>query len=39
MKQMLTSVTAKDAWLPTWGQGNERGMTVKSVKMWSHGNC
>ncbi|KAF2627591.1 glycoside hydrolase family 16 protein [Macroventuria anomochaeta] len=25
---------AKEQWLPTWGEGNDRGMTVKSVKMW-----
>lgn len=25
---------ASDEWLPTWGQGNDRGMTIKSVKMW-----
>jgi hypothetical protein len=31
--------TAKDDWLPTWGEGNDRGMTVKSVKMWQHGKC
>ncbi|KAH7390819.1 concanavalin A-like lectin/glucanase domain-containing protein [Phaeosphaeria sp. MPI-PUGE-AT-0046c] len=30
---------AKDQWLPTWGEGTERGMTVKSVKMWQHGKC
>ncbi|RYN30502.1 hypothetical protein AA0112_g6665 [Alternaria arborescens] len=30
---------AKDDWLPTWGEGNERGMTVKSVKMWQAGKC
>ncbi|KAF2820257.1 concanavalin A-like lectin/glucanase [Ophiobolus disseminans] len=30
---------AKDQWLPTWGVGNDRGMTVKSVKMWQAGNC
>lgn len=30
---------AKDQWLPTWGEGNERGMTVKSVKMWQQGKC
>ncbi|KAF2864817.1 glycosyl hydrolase [Massariosphaeria phaeospora] len=30
---------AKDKWLPTWGTGNERGMTVKSVKMWREGLC
>ena len=23
-----------DEWYPTWGEGNERGMTIKSVKMW-----
>lgn len=26
-------------WLPSWGQGDERGMTVKSVKMWELGKC
>jgi hypothetical protein len=25
--------------LPTWGEGAERGMTVKSVKMWQAGQC
>jgi len=30
---------AKDEWLPTWGEGNERGMTVRSVKMWQDGKC
>lgn len=30
---------AKDKWLPTWGKGNDRGMTVKSVKMWQAGKC
>ncbi|KAH7033407.1 glycosyl hydrolase [Microdochium trichocladiopsis] len=25
---------ASDQWLPTWGEGNDRGMTVKSVRMW-----
>ena len=28
-----------DEWLPTWGDGNDRGMTVKSVKMWQQGKC
>lgn len=28
-----------DEWLPTWGDGDERGMTVKSVKMWELGKC
>ncbi|GAO17284.1 hypothetical protein UVI_02063460 [Ustilaginoidea virens] len=26
-------------WLPTWGEGDERGMTVRSVKMWQLGQC
>ncbi|ATY61835.1 Concanavalin A-like lectin subgroup [Cordyceps militaris] len=30
---------ARDQWLPTWGQGDERGMTVRSVKMWQLGAC
>ncbi|KAK1908238.1 hypothetical protein P3342_013558 [Pyrenophora teres f. teres] len=30
---------AKDQWLPSWGKGTERGMTVKSVKMWQAGKC
>jgi len=30
---------AADKWLPTWGTGNTRGMTVKSVKMWQEGAC
>ena len=29
---------AKD-WLPTWGEGDKRGMTIKSVKMWQQGKC
>jgi hypothetical protein len=37
--KILMILTAKDTWLPTWGEGNDRGMTVKSVKMWEHGNC
>lgn len=36
---LLTPGTAKDQWLPTWGEGNDRGMTVKSVKMWQEGKC
>lgn len=28
-----------DDWLPTWGEGNDRGMTVKTVKMWQEGAC
>ncbi|CAI6331820.1 unnamed protein product [Periconia digitata] len=32
-------IKAKDQWLPTWGEGNDRGMTVKSVKMWQEGKC
>ncbi|KAK9778118.1 putative Gram-negative bacteria binding protein [Seiridium cardinale] len=30
---------AKDTWLPTWGEGDQRGMTVKSVTMWKRGAC
>lgn len=30
---------AKDAWYPTWGAGDSKGMTVKSVKMWNLGKC
>lgn len=26
-------------WLPTWGEGAKRGLTVKSVKMWKQGAC
>lgn len=30
---------ASSTWLPTWGNGTERGLTVKSVKMYSLGAC
>lgn len=30
---------AADEWLPTWGEGASRGMTVRSVKMWQAGKC
>jgi hypothetical protein len=30
---------AADEWLPTWGEGDKRGMTVRSVKMWQKGAC
>jgi hypothetical protein len=30
---------AKDAWLPTWGKGAERGMTVSNVKFYREGKC
>jgi hypothetical protein len=36
---ITNSATAKDDWLPSWGEGTERGMTVKSVKMWQAGKC
>ena len=26
-------------WLPTWGEGSTRGLTVKQVKMWREGAC
>jgi hypothetical protein len=28
---------ANSTWLPTWGANENRGMTVKSVKMWQEG--
>ncbi|KAH8879634.1 concanavalin A-like lectin/glucanase [Thozetella sp. PMI_491] len=31
--------SAADEWLPTWGEGDTRGMTVRSVKMWTRGAC
>ena len=30
---------ATDQWYPTWGVGDKKGMTVKSVKMWTEGIC
>lgn len=30
---------AADEWLPTWGEGDARGMTIKSIKMYSRGAC
>jgi len=30
---------ANSTWLPTWGEGEDRGMSVKNVKMWSQGIC
>jgi hypothetical protein len=30
---------ANNTWLPTWGVGDEKGLTVKSVKMWQEGKC
>ncbi|OAA72483.1 Concanavalin A-like lectin/glucanase, subgroup [Cordyceps fumosorosea ARSEF 2679] len=30
---------ARDKWLPTWGEGDQRGLTVRSVKMWQLGAC
>jgi hypothetical protein len=31
--------SAADQWLPTWGEGNTRGLTVQSVRMWKQGAC
>ncbi|KAF2691892.1 glycoside hydrolase family 16 protein [Lentithecium fluviatile CBS 122367] len=28
-----------DNWLPSWGEGDKRGLSVKSVKMWKQGAC
>jgi hypothetical protein len=39
LKMNTNTWKAIDTWLPTWGQGNDRGMTVKSVKMWQQGAC
>jgi hypothetical protein len=30
---------AENIWLQTWGEGDKRGMTVKSVKMYTEGAC
>ncbi|KAL4888329.1 concanavalin A-like lectin/glucanase domain-containing protein [Aspergillus ambiguus] len=30
---------ANSTWLPTWGDSENSGMTVKSVKMWQQGPC
>jgi hypothetical protein len=30
---------ARQLWQPTWGKPNDRGMTVKSVKMYNEGSC
>lgn len=30
---------AAETWLPTWGEGNDRALNVKSVKMWQQGKC
>lgn len=30
---------AKDTWLPSWGEAKNRGMIVRSVKMWQEGAC
>jgi hypothetical protein len=38
-KSTLTHQLARGTWEPTWGPGNERGMTVKNVKMWQEGKC
>jgi hypothetical protein len=30
---------AQGLWYPTWGEGDKKGLTVKSVKMWKEGAC
>ncbi|KAJ9603933.1 hypothetical protein H2200_011455 [Cladophialophora chaetospira] len=30
---------ARSEWEPSWPEGNDRGLTVKSVKMWQQGAC
>lgn len=32
-------LNAQPAWAATWGEGDTRGMTVKSVKMFNPGAC
>jgi hypothetical protein len=36
MKQFWNT---QSAWEATWREGDKRGMTVKSVKMWKRGEC
>lgn len=31
--------SAANKWLPTWGEGDARGMTVRKVTMWQAGAC
>jgi len=38
-QSMLTHQLARSEWEPSWGTGNERGLTVKNVKMWQQGKC
>ncbi|KAG4437092.1 hypothetical protein IFR05_007426 [Cadophora sp. M221] len=35
----LEFYNAQSIWYPTWGNETARGMTIKSVKMWSEGAC
>ena len=30
---------SENQWIDTWGEGDTRGLTVKSVKMWKEGAC
>lgn len=30
---------ARQLWMPTWPNGTDGGMTVRSVKMWRQGKC
>ena len=30
---------SQQLWYPSWGKGADRGLSVKSVKMWSEGAC
>lgn len=39
---IFNGLTGVDTWLPTWPSGSkiaQRGMTIKSVKMWQQGPC
>lgn len=38
-RAMLDFWNGKDVWYPTWGEGDTRGMTVRSVKAYKYGGC
>jgi beta-glucanase (GH16 family) len=38
-RAMLDFWNGRNSWLPTWGEGDKRGMTVKSVKAYKYGGC
>ncbi|KAF3934530.1 Beta-glucanase [Dactylella cylindrospora] len=38
-REMRDFWDAVDEWYPTWGPVEDRGMTIKRVKMWQQGKC